>query len=160
MNNTFRNIIDFFWRKHCHDSPFQLVSLFFKSVHAPFFYYTLFNWQVQTISKNVSTLNYWNSQFIFRCKSTLTKVETVTSNSILFPNLTIINSHRTIWRVISSSQVVWIGNTHVSMHWNEKSIIYFYQNVKDDDFTQFCWGVQIRGGGSISASEFGLGVQI
>ena len=29
--------------------------------------------------------------------------------------------------------------------------------MKDDVFTQFYWGVQIRGGGSISASGFGPG---
>ena len=37
-------------------------------------------------------------------------------------------------------------------------MIYFYENVKDDIFTRFCGGgVQICGGGFISASGFGPG---
>ena len=38
-----------------------------------------------------------------------------------------------------------------------KNIIYFYEHVKDNVFTQFCWGVPICRGGSKSASRFGPG---
>ena len=60
-------------------------------------------------------------------------------------------------------QFVCINDTHVL---NQKhtlvrtgtyNIIHFYQNVKGNVFTQFCWGVQIRGGGSKSANGFGRG---
>ena len=68
---------------------------------------------------------------------------------------------RNIGRVISSCQFVCIGDTHIlnSKHTLVRteilSIISFYENVKDDVFTQFCWGVHIRlriwTGGSKSA---------
>ena len=37
VNNTFRTIIDCFWRKHCRDSPYQTSSVVFLSVHTLFF---------------------------------------------------------------------------------------------------------------------------
>ena len=38
------------------------------------------------ISKNVSVMNYWNSQLIFINVYVITKVKTITSNSFLFSN--------------------------------------------------------------------------
>ena len=46
VNNTFRYIIDCFWRKHCRDSPCQTSSVVFQIFFTFFFSYALSNWQV------------------------------------------------------------------------------------------------------------------
>ena len=38
VNNTFRKIIDCFWRKHCRNSPFQTSSVDFLKVYLRFFF--------------------------------------------------------------------------------------------------------------------------
>ena len=64
-----------------------LVITFFKRWTSIFvFYIKKHYFLLSTTKAKANRLNYWNSHLIFRCKSTLTKVETITSNSILFPN--------------------------------------------------------------------------
>ena len=47
VKNTFRRIIDCFWRKHCRDSPCQTSSVVFQMFLRFFFFtYALSNWQV------------------------------------------------------------------------------------------------------------------
>ena len=36
MNNTFRKIFDYFWRKRCHNNPYQNSSVVFSKVHLRF----------------------------------------------------------------------------------------------------------------------------
>ena len=51
VNNTFRKIIDFFWRNHCRDSPCQTSSVVFSKVNMRFFSYPLSYWQVSDCNR-------------------------------------------------------------------------------------------------------------
>ena len=46
VNNTFRKIIDCFWRKRCRDSPCQTSSVVVSKVYMRLFFLRVSNWQV------------------------------------------------------------------------------------------------------------------